>query len=353
MNNIGIDIGKSKCAVCMMDQDGEVLEETSYTNTSRTAALLARYAVDKYGPSRAVCESTGNLWQKTFTAFEKAGISIILSNPFKTKAIAESSVKTDKVDARVLADLLRVGMIGKCHVSDAEGRAKKELLRSKIPLVASRSMWINRVRNLLDRQDVDPKAVKGCLWREAALCRLDAVHLEDRNDDRVLRQMIRGIRHLNGEIDTVMEHIREEAAVDGDARLLLSVTGINVYAAMLLSAEIDGISRFSSPKKLVAWAGMCPTIHQSGNTTYHGRMRKDSNRKVNWIMIQCANVAVRYDERMKQYYLRIRRRHGHNVAITHVANKMLTIIWAMLTTRTPYNDRKEDLYQRKLKALND
>ena len=65
----------------------------------------------------------------------------------------------------------------------------------------------------------------------------------------------------------------------------------------LLSAEIDDITRFGNPKKLVSWAGMCPTLHQSGGTSYHGRMKKDSNRKVNWIMIQCAHVAAMHDDR--------------------------------------------------------
>ena len=61
----------------------------------------------------------------------------------------------------------------------------------------------------------------------------------------------------------------------------MSTTGIDYYAEMFLASEIGGIGRFASSKKLVSWAGMCPTVHQSGNTMYHGRMKKDSNRKVN------------------------------------------------------------------------
>ena len=119
----------------------------------------------------------------------------------------------------------------------------------------------------------------------------------------------------------------------------------------LLSAEIDDITRFGNPKKLVSWAGMCPTLHQSGGTSYHGRMKKDSNRKVNWIMIQCAHVAAMHDDRMKAYYERIKKRQRPSVAITHVANKMLIIIWHMLTKNELYRGRNENLYRSKIKKV--
>ena len=115
----------------------------------------------------------------------------------------------------------------------------------------------------------------------------------------------------------------------------MSMTGIDYYAAMLLASEIDGIGRFASPRKL-----------QSGNTMYHGRMKKDSNRKVNWILIQAAHVAVLYDGRMRDYYGRMKKTHHSSIAITHVANKMIKIIWHMLTSRDLYRDRNEKLSEK-------
>ena len=107
MKSIEIDIGKRRCIVCIMDEDGAVLEETGYDNTSAAAAALAKRAMAAYGKCQVVCESTGNLWIKTYEAFENRGIPIELANPMKVRAIAEASVKTDKVDARTLAHLLR------------------------------------------------------------------------------------------------------------------------------------------------------------------------------------------------------------------------------------------------------
>ena len=80
---------------------------------------------------------------------------------------------------------------------------------------------------------------------------------------------------------------------------------------------------------------------------------KDGNKKIRWILIQAAaNTAVRADARMKKYYTKIVKRHGHSIAITHVANKMIRIMWYMLKNKKTYSDGKPDLYQRKLKRIN-
>ena len=214
-----------------------------------------------------------------------------------------------------------------------------------------RTRAINRVRSLLDRYDLDPKEAGSDLWREGALKWLASKHLDDPNDDLVLHQHVRNIGHLGEEIRLVENEIARQAVANEDARILMSITGIDYYAAMLLIAEIDGIKRFRTAKKLVSWAGLCPTVHQSGDTLHHGKMKKDSNRKVKWILIQCANVAVWHDKRMKRFYTKMRKRHIHNIAITHVANKMATIIWHMLTDRTTYQGGSSRLYQKKLKRI--
>ncbi len=179
------------------------------------------------------------------------------------------------------------------------------------------------------------------------------------------------------EIDQAGEDIGRQAGLSEYARILLSMTGIDSFAAMLLLAEIGDITRFPSPNHLVSygdkkafcairditrfpspnhlvsWAGLCPRVYQSGDREYHGHMKKDANRRINWLMIQIANVAVQYDDRMKEFYERVRKRNGniHVIAITHVANKMLRIIWPMLTTKTLSSSRSDALYKKKIKRI--
>jgi transposase len=82
----------------------------------------------------------------------------------------------------------------------------------------------------------------------------------------------------------------------------MSMTGIDYFSVMLIASEIGDITRFSTPEKLVSWSGLCPTIHQSGNSFYMGKM-KDGNKKVRWILIQAANTAARKDDRLRRFYL--------------------------------------------------
>ena len=158
------------------------------------------------------------------------------------------------------------------------------------------------------------------------------------------------IEFLNTEIKNIESKITCEASKNESVKILMSMTGIDYFSAMMIASEIGDITRFSTPEKLVSWSGLCPSIHQSGNSLYMGRM-KYGNKKVRWILIQAANTAARADDRLRKFYLRTSKRHGHHVAITHVANKMLTIIWHMLVNKRLYNERKQNLYETKLKRI--
>ena len=306
----------------------------------------------KYDSKRclAVCESTANMWLKTYEAFEKNGIDVKLANPLKTKAIAEARIKTDKLDARTLVHLLRSDLIAESYIAPDKVREDRSLLRLRINLVSDRTRVMNRVHSLLDKYDLKCKydhifGVNGIRW-------LKSIELKG-NDQVQLANYIHSIEFLNSEITQVEKQISAEASNNENVKILVSMTGIDYFSAMLISSEIGDISRFSTAGKLVSWCGLCPTVHQSGSTMYMGRMKKDGNKKINWIMIQAANTASRKDERMKKYYTRIAKRHGHHhVAITHVANKMIRIIWSMLTYKQLYNERKKkELYETKLKKM--
>jgi transposase len=275
---IAVDIGKRKCVVCVTDKDGSIVEETNYSNTLQEVERFASDLNKKYDNRKchAVCESTANMWLKTYQAFENHGIDIKLANPMKTKAIAEAKIKTDKLDARTLAHLLRSDLIAESYIAPEKVREDRSLLRLRINLVSDRTRVMNRVHSLLDKYDLK--------------CKYD---------------------HIFG---------------------------------------VNGI-RWLKSIALVSWCGLCPTVHQSGTSMYMGRMKKDGNKKINWIMIQAANTASRTDIRLKRYYTRIAKKHGHHVAITHVANKMIRIIWAMLTYKQLYNERKMEQYERKLKRI--
>ena len=354
MRNIGIDISKKKCIVCVMDDKGKILEETAYDNTLADAREFACRMKEEYGKKRqcrAACETTGNMWLKTFAAFEEYGIPIKLANTYKMRIISDTDIKTDPIDARKIANILRVGMIPQCYVASPALRDTRELLRYRISMVQARTALINYTRGLLDKYDV--KIRISTMYSKKSIGLLLQVKLERPNDNMILNNCVRRIAHVTEDISEIEKEIDKQTATNDDARLLMSMTGIEAFSAMLIASEIGDISRFKTPEQLVSWAGMCPTVYQSGDKTYHGHMKKASNRRVNWVVIQAANVAVMHDDRLRIFYEKCKKRHGgkHVIAITHVANKMLRIIWKMLTLKEPYESRNAQLYDKKMKRM--
>ena len=353
--SIGIDISKKKCDYCVVNNRGKVLDRGQYFNTQEDARQCARAILDKYGKMgkcTAACETTANLWITTVNAFEDVGIPIKLANSYKMALINKTGKKTDKIDAEKIAQILRMNSIPECYIPSKHIRAIRNLVRQHVRLVQARTKVINQIHNLLDAHGKAAHAAN--MYSHKALFYLDTLNLGDAQDNFVLKQCVRQIKHYTSELVETDKQLDAEAAQNEYAKLLVSMTGIGTYAAILLAVEISDISRFETPKQMISWAGLCPTIRQSGNEMRLGKIKKaGTDRLVNWIMCEAASVAARHDLRMKAAYEAARKRHAdkHALAVVVVANKMMNIMWHMLQNNTSYESRNEDLYKRKLAKL--
>jgi transposase len=139
-------------------------------------------------------------------------------------------------------------------------------------------------------------------------------------------QQIECLERLTRNVDIEIEG---RASLDEDFRLLLSLTGVGVYSALLIKSEIGDVRRFPNYKKLVSWAGLAPSLHQSGNVERRGHITKQGSKLLRWVMVECSRIAVQYDARLGEFYKRVRRRRGEQKALVAVACKMLKIIWFM------------------------
>jgi transposase len=144
VNSLGIDVGKKKCRAALKDERGDIIREFFFSNNNEGISTLIRSA-SHYGKCTAVLESTGNMWIRIHDT--------ILANPYKTKIIAEAKIKSDKLDARILADLLRADLVYESYVPAREFREKRSLVRHRISLVRNRTMLENKVHSLLDKYD--------------------------------------------------------------------------------------------------------------------------------------------------------------------------------------------------------
>jgi transposase len=131
----------------------------------------------------------------------------------------------------------------------------------------------------------------------------------------------------------------------------MTMPGVDYYAAMILLSEIGDVKRFASPEKLASWVGLAPQVHQSGETHWTGHITRKGSKRARWILGQCAQSARQHDPRMREFYMRIERKHGSSKAIVAVARKMLSIMHVMLTRNEPYRGENRELTQQKHKRL--
>jgi len=345
MRYVGIDIGKWKCRAALMDPEGSIIEEFTFPNDAEGIHDLASRLTRE---DRVVMESTGSVWETLYNHLDERHVSVVLANPLKTKAIASARIKTDKVDARILAHLLRSDLVAECYVPPRELREIRALVRHRAGLVRMRSTVKNRVHAIVDQHGL--RCGYSDLFGKRSLEWLRGLELGSL-DRLMLDNHLSHVESLNGQIRRVDEMIRRRGSLDEDVRLLLSLTGVDVYTALLIRSEIGCISRFPDYKRLVSWAGLAPSLHQSGSVEYSGGITKQGSRMLRWIMVEAARSAVRHDERMRRFYERVKRRRGDGKAIVAVACKMLKIIWFMLTRRELYEGRNERRYRVKLKSL--
>ena len=126
------------------------------------------------------------------------------------------------------------------------------------------------------------------------------------------------------------------ASEDLEAKLLMTIPGVNVTVAIGMVAAIGDVTRFPSPGKLAAYFGLVPTVSQSADKCYHGHITKAGRSHARWLAVEAAQSIANSVSPLTATYHRVRRRKGHNVAVTALARKLVVLAWHMLRNRQPY-----------------
>lgn len=253
----------------------------------------------------------------------------MLSNPAKTKAIASAKLKTDKVDALMLANLLRGGYIAESYVPSRRVMSLRELVRYRANIVRMRGMIKNRVHAYLLMNNIK---IGYSPFTKGFLEELRKV------DDARVERYLRIIERLNLEIHEASKRICGEALNDESARLLMTMPGISFYSALLLVSEIGDVDRFPDSAHLVSYAGLASSTHSSGGSTYRGRITKAGSPYLRWVLNQCTWVHMRSepDGNVASFYGRLSGKKGHAKAIVAASAKLLKIVYWVLKEKRPY-----------------
>jgi|SRR3989338_3057284 len=317
----GVDIHKEKYVGCIVDGEGAVVREHTFPPTREGAQSFLCGM-----PVKAVAIEACGMWRAALKVFRELGYEVKLTSPKKTKDIAGKK-KTDKVDAKTLADLLRTGFLPKVYIPDDEMLRLRDLARHKAQLTRMRADVQRKIRSILMLKGI--KSPKG-LWTIKNVEWL--VNLNDEN----IANWVRLFSSFKAEEKETLRRISKIAKNQRLTNILMTIPGIAEFSSLMILEEIADIKRFKTPKELVMYAGLCPGIYQTGNTE-----RNVKNNAVNnwlkWIITECSGRAsTMKNTKFMYHYAKIKQRKNAKVARRSTARKMLTIIWHMLQKEEPY-----------------
>lgn len=318
----GLDIHKAFTFGVVKDGKGEVLNKAKFDNDEENfESFFKRFPPKK---TRVVMESTG-VWEYIYELLDGMGYEVKLANPVRTKAIASARIKTDAIDAATLADLLRADLIAESYVPSKEMRKLREVIRQRKTIVKGKTQVMNKIHAIVIRHGI--KIPYKTLCPSAINLLKENIDIKD-----VLVSYFNLLEQYNNELRFIEKHVKEMAGKNKQACLLMTIPGIGPIRAMEMVAEIADVKRFSNNSKLCSYAGLIPSVKQSGNTLKHGRLVKQSSKSLKNALIQASWVAVRTKEanKLKLHYLKLSKKKGKQKAICATARKMLCIIHAML-----------------------
>jgi transposase len=318
MNSVGIDLHRNRSHVAVIDEHGELTLSRRIVN-DRDAFLELLASLD--GKTRIAVEATYG-WEWLAELLEDAGFEMHLAHPLRTKAIAAARVKTDAVDARTLAHLLRADLLPEAYIAPRELRDLRELLRHRAALVGMRTAVKNRVHAILARHGVTRQHAD--LFGKAGREFLAELALREPQRRR-LDSLLSLIDDFDREIATTTSEIDQRAKQDNRVPLLCQIRGVGRYTAMLIIAEVGEINRFPTARHLCAWAGLTPTVRSSDGKARLGRISRQGSPLLRWALVEAAQKSTTGSSILRNQFERIAKRRGRNVAKVAVARQILTL----------------------------
>ena len=318
MNSVGIDLHRNRSHIAVIDEHGELILSKRIVNGRETFLDLLG-GLD--GESRIAVEATYG-WEWLAELLEDAGYDMHLAHPLRTRAIAAARVKTDAVDARTLAHLLRADLLPEAYVAPRDLRDLRELLRHRIALTAMRSALKNRVHAILAKHGVTRE--HSDLFGKGGRQFLAALELREAPRAR-LDSLIALICDFDREIDATTKEIDLRAKADDRVDVLCQIRGVGPYTAMLIIAEVGDISRFPDARHLCAWAGLTPTVRSSDGKARLGHISRQGSPALRWALVEAAQKCTTGGGPLREQFERITKRRGRKIAKVAVARQILTL----------------------------
>jgi transposase len=271
---------------------------------------------------------------------ERQGLEVRIADARKARVAAELlghvGAKTDRLDSRLLAELGRRQLVPEIWLADPVTRCARERSRFRLHLVRHRTMLKNRIHQTLITHGI--AAGESDLFGAGGRARLARLSLPQPWQTSVTVALAL-IDHLDEQIAEQERLLRAEGADHPYLPLLITAPGIGWVLGYAIACELGDINRFASPKKLVGYSGLCPTVEQSGDSDRRGPLRKNGPKWLRWALVEATTHACTHPVYRQHYQstkTRLGKQRGPRVAQITIARKLAEAIWYMLNRQQPF-----------------
>lgn len=315
---------------------------------------MTRSGLEGFGRTLAktdevVVEATGNA-MAVVRVLSPYVERVIMANPLQVRAIAHARIKTDKIDAGVLAQLRAADFLPEVWLPDAETERLRRLVVRRNQVVRHRTRVKNEVHAILHAHLIPP-CPHADLFGGLGRTWLGKQELPA-DELAAIARHLRELDRLGEDLAVLDREVAQATADDPSVRWLLTITGVNLTVAAGLVAAIGDVKRFSGPDKLVSYFGLNPRVRQSGlGLAQHGRISKHGRAHARAMLVEAAWAASKAPGPLRAFFLRVRAKRGHQVAAVAVARKLTVICWHLLTKETEYLWQRPALVAHKVRSM--
>ena len=326
MDFVGIDLHKKTISLCVVDQERNVLDRQRFY-CSESERIVGFF--EDRGAFQAVVEATAS-YEWLLTLLEPLADRVVLAHPKKLRIIAESTRKSDKLDAQVLAEFLALDMIPQAYRPTPRQRAHRALVRHRHYI----SRRLTSVRNKIRRVLSDYNADREDLFTQIGLTYMAKVQVS--HADRFVLDQLRAewevyTRQLR-DVDKRLRVFAQDApSREAEARAVLdTIPGVGPVTVDVVVSELGDIGRFRSQKKVCAYAGLAPGGRESAGHRKELGITKEGSKLLRWVLVEAAWRLVRRTNRWRSTFEALKKRRGKKKAITAIARRLLCVMVSML-----------------------
>jgi transposase len=332
MNFVGIDLHKKTISICVMNQERQVLHRKRFycSNSEQIVTFF-----ENLRPFQAVAEATAS-YEWLFKLLEPLSDRMLLAHPKKLRVIAESTRKSDKLDAQVLAEFLALEMIPQSHRPTPRQREHRVLVRHRFYIRRRLSGTQTKIRRILSNYNADRPdlfSTEGQAYlRTLTVSKADRFVLDDLMEE--WHQFRRRLKSIEMEL---LKFSQKASAKEAESRAVLdTIPGVGAITVDVVVSELGDVGRFRSQKKVSAFAGLSPGQRESAGRSKELGITKEGSRLLRWALVEAAWRLVRLSKRWKRIYEDLAARRGKKKAIVAVARRLLCVMVSMLQAGRPY-----------------